>query len=212
MKNKDHKHSHVGNNPGEDAARPQEPAAGQPGDVEPKPAQHVEAGTPHVEPPAQPTEQAKKEFDDRLLRLHADFDNFRKRVLKEKAEIYHRANEDILNELLPVLDHMDMALKSAAEHNAPPAITDGFKLVAEQLFSVVGKFGLVPFDVEGKPFDPLEQAAVSHLPSDTVPENIVITQTRRGYKLGGRLFRPAEAVVSSGKQPPVETGADMVEG
>jgi molecular chaperone GrpE len=202
MKHKEHKHdSDKENNGVQTADLAQESAAAAP---EATVAQEsAKSETPPVQPEAkQPLqkEPLKKEIDDRLLRLQADFENFRKRVLKEKTELYQRANEDLFLELLPVLDHLDMALRSAASHNAPPGITDGFKLVYEQLLSTVGKFGLAPFDAEGLTFDPREHFAVSHLPSDAVPENVVINQTRRGFKLGGRLFRAAEVVVSSGKQ------------
>ena len=136
--------------------------------------------------------------EDQMLRLQADFDNFRKRTLREKAEWYQRANEELIMELLPVLDHFEMGLQTAAEHKSDQAVTSGFKLVHEQLQSVLRKFGVVPIDAEGQKFDPHQHEAMTHLPSDEYEEDKIIVQTRRGYMLGERLLRPAQVVVSSG--------------
>lgn len=140
------------------------------------------------------------ELEDQQLRLQADFDNFRKRVARERNETYARANEDLLSEVIPVIDHMDMALKAAADHDAPESLLNGVSLVSEQLKGVLAKFGLEKIDAAGKEFDPNEHEAISHLPSETVPDNNVMEQTRLGYKLKGRILRPAQVVVSSGKQ------------
>jgi molecular chaperone GrpE len=158
------------------------------------------------------TTQAKEEkpsaevelaaLKDRFLRLQADMDNLRKRTLKEKTETYLRANEDILMELIPVLDHLDLALNAAGAGAVPAthgAVVDGFKLVAEQLMAALMKFGLEPIDAQGQMFDVNKHEAISQMPSETVPEGVVITQTRRGYMLGDKLLRPAQVVVSAGK-------------
>lgn len=147
------------------------------------------------------TEEAAPEaIDHQLLRLQADFDNFRKRMTRERAETYARANEDLMSEIIPVLDHMDMALRSAADHDAPQALLDGVGIVAEQLKGVLQKFGLEKIDASGKEFDPNEHEAISHLPSNSIADNMVMEQTRLGYKLKGRILRPAQVVVSSGAQ------------
>jgi len=136
--------------------------------------------------------------DDRYLRLQADFDNYRKRVLREKDEIYRRANEDIMEELLPVLDHLDMALTSAGEEHQHDPVVEGFRLVGEQLANTLGKFGLSPIETDGQEFDPNLHEAILHMPSETVKENGVVSQARGGYKLGERLLRASQVVVSSG--------------
>jgi len=138
---------------------------------------------------------------DRFLRLQADMDNLRKRTLKEKTETYRRANEDIMTELIPVLDHLDLALGAAEAgdvSSAHAAVVDGFKLVAEQFMAVLRKFGVEPIDAQGQMFDVSKHEAVSHMQSETVPEGVVIAQTRRGYALGDKLLRPAQVVVSAG--------------
>jgi len=137
-------------------------------------------------------------LNDRLLRLQADFENFRKRTLREKGEVHKRANEELMLEMLPVLDHLDLALSHLDENGGNSAFAEGIKLVAEQLLAVLGKFGLAVVDAAGAEFDPNLHEAVSHLPSDGAPENHVVEQTRKGYLLGNRLLRPAQVVVSSG--------------
>jgi molecular chaperone GrpE len=147
-------------------------------------------------------------LDDRYLRLRADFENFRSRMLREKTELYRRANEDLMLDLLPVLDHMDLALQAAEQHRAdgdPGPLIEGFGIVRDQLMGALGKFGLAAVDAEGQTFDPNLHEAISHLVSDTVPENGVIAQTRRGFKLGDRLLRPAQVAVSSGPSAPAQT-------
>ena len=138
--------------------------------------------------------------DTQLLRLQADFDNFRKRVARERNETYARANEDMMSEIIPVIDHIDMAIKSAADHDAPQALLDGVGLVSGQLKGVLEKFGLETIDASGKECDPNEHEAISHLPSGEIADNMVMEQTRLGYKLKGRILRPAQVVVSSGAQ------------
>lgn len=133
---------------------------------------------------------------DRLLRLQADFDNFRKRTLREKSDIYKRANEELMEELLPVIDHMDMALKAAADHDAPEAFTSGFSLVGEQLVNALKKSGLTEIETTGKEFDPNLHEALSQLPSEDIESGHVMIQVRRGFMLGDRLLRPAQVIVA----------------
>jgi molecular chaperone GrpE len=142
---------------------------------------------------------------DRLMRLQADFDNFRKRTQKERGEWYQQANEHLMLELLPVLDHFDLGIKTAVDHDADASVVDGFKMVQSQLLGALKKFGLEPVDAESQPFDPHLHEAVTHLASEEHPEDTVMAQTRRGYRLGSKLLRPAQVVVSSG---PAEEDTD----
>jgi len=168
------------------------------------------AATPKAEKAAKKTakaaeaEQAKTEKEqisvdrEQLIRLQADFENFKKRTIRERNETYRRANEDIMEELLPVMDHMELAMDAAAQHDADEGIVEGFRLVSEQLRAALGKFGLTPIDATDAEFDHNLHEAISQLPSPDVPENHVIAMTRRGYKLGDYLLRAAQVVVSSG--------------
>lgn len=142
-------------------------------------------------------------LQDRLLRLQADFDNYRKRVVREKEAIWQRANAELIEDVLPALDHMELALKAADEHDAPEAFTEGFRLVLEQMVAGLKKHGLDPMGCDGAEFDPNLHEAIAHTPSDDVAENHVIVTTRRGYLLGERLLRAAQVVVSSGSPGPV---------
>lgn len=136
--------------------------------------------------------------NDRLLRLQADFDNFRKRTARERAEIYARSLEDLMQELLPVLDHFEMGLASAESQGTEPAVLQGLGLVLDQFRDALVRFGLAPADAVGKPFDPNQHESVAMMPSAEHPRDTVVTETRRGYVLGGRLLRAAQVVVSSG--------------
>jgi molecular chaperone GrpE len=138
--------------------------------------------------------------NDKMLRLQADIENMRKRALRERNEIYRRANEDIMTELIPVLDHQELALAAGEDiGEAHEAVVAGFKLVSEQLTAVLKKFGLEPIDAGGQTFDVEKHEAISQMPSDTVPEGTVMAQTRRGYMLGDKLLRPVQVVVSAGR-------------
>ncbi len=137
-------------------------------------------------------------LQDRLLRLQADFENFRRRTQRERAEIGQAAVEGLAFELLPVIDHFEMGMKTAIEHQTHPAVVDGFRLVYDQLIGALAKSGLQPVDVEGQPFDPSICEAVSMTPSAEVPADTVLAQTRRGYRLGSKLLRAPQVVVSSG--------------
>lgn len=140
---------------------------------------------------------------ERLLRLQADFDNYRKRVIRERSDHIDRATEDLMLELLPVLDHFDIALRHAEEQSTDAPMIEGFRLVAEQLETTLRKFGLQRIESEDVPFDPHQHEAVAHLPDPAKDEGMIVASTRRGYRLGGKLLRAAQVVVSSGS--PVET-------
>jgi len=184
-------------------------AAGDPGKAE---AVKADAGKAVAKESTEP----HKKSDEKYLRLLADFDNFRKRTMKERSELCKRANEELIQEFLPVLDHLDLALASAGELNVDKSVLDGFRLVAEQMTSVLKKAGLSPIELNESHFDPAQHEAVAHLASETVPENGIIAEVRLGYMLGGKLLRPARVVVSSGPDrataPAVENGKVPPEG
>jgi len=168
-----------------------------------------------TEPSQRSVESAAKEekkeepLRDQLLRMKADFDNFRKRQIRERAEWIVRANEDLFLELLPVLDHYEMGLKSAEEHQTDRSVVEGFRLVYNQLLDVLKKSNVIPMDVKGKAFDPHHHEALTHMPSDQAAETVV-EEVRRGYLLAEKLLRAAQVVVSSG--PPKESVETEKEG
>lgn len=142
------------------------------------------------------TQKEAKDMFDRLARVSADFDNFKKRQTKEKAEAIKFANESVIKEILPVLDNLLRALAAAGADGG--SLLDGVKLVAKQLEDVLGKFGVVGFDALGQPFDPARHEAVGSRPDAETPAQYVCEEYQRGYLLHDRLLRPAVVVVSQG--------------
>lgn len=145
---------------------------------------------------------------DRLLRTTADFDNFKKRAAREKIEAIHYANHSLIQKLLPILDNFEMALTAAQKaHLARPSgataedgqlasFQSGVTMIQQQLKAALAETGLEEIDAAGKPFDPNFHEAVSQQESAEVPEDHVLQQLRKGYKLKDRLLRPATVVVA----------------
>ena len=153
-----------------------------------------DAVTEQVIPPVVPEDETMR---DQLLRLRADFDNFRKRTQRERSELFLMANETLFLELLPIIDHFEMGFKSAEEHKTDCSVTEGFRMVYNQLLDVLKKFNVTAIDTIGEPFDPHRHESLLHMPSDK-PAGTVIEQIRRGYMLGEKLLRAAQVIVSSG--------------
>ena len=143
-------------------------------------------------------EEEDESLRDQFVRLQADFANFRNRTQRERIELYQRANEDLLLEILPVLDHYEMGLQTAEQHDADQAVLDGFKLVFDQFQNVLNKFNLAPIEAVGEVFDPHKHEALTHMPSEEYPAEVCSNQVRRGYLFGDKLLRAAQVVVSSG--------------
>ena len=146
-----------------------------------------------------------------FVRLQADFDNFRKRTRREQGEWYQRANENLIEELLPILDHFEMGLQTAHAHPTETSVIDGFQLVNDQLRSVLTKFGLSAIEAKGEVFDPHQHEAITYMPSPDYPAETVMEQTRRGYRLSGKLIRPAQVVVSSGPSEGMSADNENIE-
>lgn len=135
---------------------------------------------------------------DRLLRVTADLENFKKRAARERLEAAQFANAALLQKLLPILDNFEMAL--AAAKNSQGASLDslqaGIAMIQQQLKSALTESGLEELDATGKPFDPAVHEAISQQESDSAPEGQVLQQIRKGYKLRERLLRPSAVIVA----------------
>ena len=135
---------------------------------------------------------------ERLLRITADFENFKKRAAREKQEATRYANESLLQKLIPVIDNFDMAL--AASGNATDAsaqsLRTGITMIHGLLKSTLAEAGLEEIDATGQKFDPNLHEAVSEQESAETPEGHVMQQLRKGYRLRERLIRPATVVVA----------------
>lgn len=137
-------------------------------------------------------------FRDLALRSQADFENYKKRSAREKEEAVKYANSSLLERLVGIIDNFELGLAAAKEQGADSPIYSGMVLVQKQLNDLLAENGLQPIEAEGKTFDPNVHEAIAHEPSDRVPEESVVRQTRRGYRLKDRLLRPAKVIVSSG--------------
>ena len=161
-----------------------------------KAAQESDEGTDENAGPETLTEaqEAIAELNERIVRLTADFDNFRKRAQREKDEARQFANQGLLEKLLPVLDNFEMAL--TAVKDADPSVRDGVQMILDQLLGVLKESGVEPVDAMGQPFDPNLHEALSQEETTEVEEGTEVQQVQRGYKLNDRLVRPARVVVA----------------
>lgn len=135
---------------------------------------------------------------DRLLRLQAEFENFRKRQQRDREELNRQAKERVLGELPGVLDNLERALKHAgAPGAAPETLAQGVELVCRQLQEVLSRFGVEPIAALGGTFDPhLHEAMARVETTGDPPDGTVIEEYRRGYLLDGRVLRPALVAVA----------------
>jgi len=136
------------------------------------------------------------ELKDRLLRGQAEWDNSRKRILREKEEAVRYAAEAFLEKLLPVLDNFEMGMQAAKTATEAKAIAQGLEMVLAQFQQVLKESGVETIDAVGHPFDPHRHEALGHHESAEHPEGQVLTQLRKGYKLKDRLLRAASVFVA----------------
>ena len=170
--------------------RPEEPNAEAAG-AEEKPEEAKSAPEEKAEePPAEP------DWKDRYARLLADFDNYRKRVARDREELAQFAAKDILKDLLPTVDNLALALDKAENKEDP--FVQGVKLAYDGFLKALADHGATPLDSVGEPFDTNFHDALAQLPSSDVAEGIVMNEVKRGWLLHGKLLRPAQVVVSSG--------------
>ena len=150
-------------------------------------------------PEAQEIQKLKEERDglyDRLLRKQAEFDNYKKRIDREKAEFAQFASSELMKELLTAVDSFELALRNAASEKGSENMLRGFELIHKQLQDTLARFGLKAVEAKGQKFDPNFHQAVATQPTNEVEENTVIEEMRKGYLLNGRLLRPAMVSVA----------------
>lgn len=138
-------------------------------------------------------------FRDLAMRSQADFENYKKRCAREKEDAIKYANSSLLERLLPIIDNFELGLSAARSEGDQSPIYSGMSLVLKQMNDFLADNGAQPIDAVGQKFDPNLHEAIAHEPSDEVPENQIIRQTRRGYRYKDRLLRPSSVVVSSGR-------------
>lgn len=147
-------------------------------------------------------EKAKlaEERYERLLRLQAEFENYRKRANKERAEFLQYAIEDLICDLLPVMDNFERAIESARNCDNSKALLQGIEMVQKQMKETLRRKGLDKIESVGKEFNPNEHEAMEHIESDEHPESTVLEELQPGYRLKEKIIRPATVKVSKKKE------------
>jgi len=141
-------------------------------------------------------EERLRQAEDRVLRIAADADNFRKRMEREKQEATRYANERFIGALLPVIDNLERALEHAEDGRHPDGLTEGVRMTLKSLQDTLAKFGCTPIESQGKVFDPKFHEAVYREETTAYPSNTIVRELQRGYLLNDRLLRPAMVVVA----------------
>lgn len=138
---------------------------------------------------------------DRLLRMSAEFENYKKRVQRQMEGHKKYANEELIKDLLPVVDNLERALNAAGEKQSETDanMAEGIEITLNEILKTLKKHNVEPVEAMGKPFDPTYHEAVMQEESDEYPENTVMGEMQKGYLLHDRLIRPAMVVVSKAK-------------
>jgi molecular chaperone GrpE len=175
------------------------PTAETPAPAEPEVIQPTEnVGVIEQAPPASAAEleqlsREKAELQDLLQRRQAEFDNFRRRVEREKTELFEFANMDTVKSLLPILDDFERALKV---ESADKEYVRGMELIYQRFYDVLKKLGLEPVAIKDGLFDPHLHHAVEMVETDEYPDHTILEEFQRGYYFKGRLLRPAMVKVA----------------
>ena len=176
-----------------------EPAPDSSSKTEPAPetASDSDSEEQVAEKPAAEGESAPEpDWKDRYARTLADFDNYRKRMARDREELAQFAAKDILKDLLPTVDNLALALDKAENKEDP--FVQGVRLAYDGFLKVLADHGATPLDSVGEPFDTNYHEALAQLPSPDVAEGVVMNEVKRGWLLHGKLLRAAQVVVSSG--------------
>lgn len=157
------------------------------------------------------TEKQNKELEDRLIRLAAEFDNYKKRVTKEQNQLVKNANQELISKLLESLDNFSRALDSAKNSADIKSLQSGLELIYSQLMDILTKEGLEEIRAVGERFDPHLHEAVLQIESDQ-PEGTIVDEISKGYKLNGKVIRHSKVVVAKAKNGSSEaSGSAQIE-
>lgn len=139
-------------------------------------------------------EQEADETNDRLKRIMAEFENYKKRNIKEKETQYTSILGDVISTLLPIMDNLE---KAVSIETADEKYKQGIELVLKQLQDVLEGFGVKKIEAVGNPFDPELHDAVSHVEDENLGEQIVKEEYRKGYKIGDKVIRHSMVIVAN---------------
>ena len=159
-------------------------------------------------------QRERDEYKDRLLRLQADFDNFRKRALRDREEAFQYGHQNIVKDLLPTVDNLDRAIDHARQSGAGDlqSLLQGVDLVRRELLAALGKYHVSEIEALGKNFNPALHEAMAQKPDRDVAPNTVVDVMQKGYQLRDRLLRPARVIVASKPEGADEGGEGAAEG
>jgi len=146
----------------------------------------------------------RDEYHNKWLNVHAEYENTRRRMEKEKFDYRKFANEDIIAQLFPIVDNFDMALLAMDTAKDKEAIMDGIKLVQKEFHKVLEERGVEKIETKGKEFDPNFHEAVCAEPTTEYPDGMILEEIRTGYTLNGRLLRPAQVKVAKNVEEDAE--------
>ncbi|MBX7258637.1 MAG: nucleotide exchange factor GrpE [Candidatus Hydrogenedentes bacterium] len=136
----------------------------------------------------------RDDLADKLLRARAEFDNYRRRVARDSERARQMAAEALLRDILPVIDHLELALRHKDDQSG--ALAEGVEMTVKSLHEVLRRHGLEPIAAEGEPFNPEVHEAIMRRPSEEHPQDTVLEEFQRGYRLGTMVLRPTKVVVS----------------
>ncbi len=140
-------------------------------------------------------EKEASHYLDLLKRMKADFDNYRKRVIKEQTLLVERASKDLIEKLLPVIDNLERAIKSSRENPDFPGLLSGVEMIYQQLIEILEREGLEPINPQSEPFDPECHEAVISEVKEGYQNETILEVLQKGYRLKGSLLRPAKVKV-----------------
>ena len=149
-----------------------------------------------------------KELNDKYLRLAAEFDNYKRLAQRDQRDLIRFGNEQLLRELLPVVDNLERAVKASRDGGNSDVLIQGVDLTLKQLTGALTRFHVLPVETVGQPFDPATHQAVVSVASEKVPEQHVVDEFQRGYRLHDRTLRAAMVSVSTGQAQDGEPGTD----
>ena len=157
----------------------------------------ADPGSNTLEKELETTEFELKDTYDRLLRVSAEFENYKKRTTRETDEFRKYANETLVSALLPIVDNLERAICACGENQSnQTSLLEGVCLTHAEILKVLEKFNVAAIDAVGLPFDPNYHEAVMQEPSEDHPDNTVVKELQKGYLMHTRLIRPAMVVVS----------------
>lgn len=147
---------------------------------------------------------------DKFLRTQAEFENYKKRIEREKTDMIRFCNENIMKEFLPVVDNLEMALKHGKDSNNLESLMEGVEMVLKQFMKSLEKFGVTSFSSIGEKFDPSRHEAMMQIEDDEYEANYVVSEFQKGYFLNDRLLRPAKVTVATPSCEPSTENGDVV--